>query len=204
MQSTVIKNYLISAIRNIKKQPFISLINIFGLAVGLTCCLLILSYIINERSYDKFNTNAKDIRRVTRIFYGNKIESLHLSAVAPPFGPLLQTAFPDIKKVTRVLPIKTTAFHYNDRLFNEQNSVFADENFFDFFTIPVIRGNQNSALKSPYSIMLSENMAKKYFGDADPMNKGIYLDNIFLGKIQHDFKVTGIFKSFPAKYRRIP
>lgn len=204
MQSTVIKNYLISAIRNIKKQPFISLINIFGLAVGLTCCLLILSYIINERSYDKFNTNAKDIRRVTRIFYGNKIESLHLSAVAPPFGPLLQTAFPDIKKVTRVLPIKTTAFHYNDRLFNEQNSVFADENFFDFFTIPVIRGNQNSALKSPYSIMLSENMAKKYFGDADPMNKGIYLDNIFLGKIQHDFKVTGIFKSFPANSHMHP
>ena len=87
----MIKNYLKSAVRNIKRHPFISFINIFGLTVGLTCCLLIITYIINELSYDKFNTNAKDIRRVTRIFYASKnVESLHLSAIAPPFGPLQQ------------------------------------------------------------------------------------------------------------------
>jgi len=201
----MIKNYLKSAFRNIKRHPFISFINIFGLTVGLTCCLLILSYVINERSYDKFNANAKDIRRVTRIFYaGKNVESMHLSAIAPPFGPLLQSAFPDIKKVTRVLPIRTTAFHYNDKLFNEENSVFAEENFFDFFTVPVVKGNQNNALKEPYSIMLSEAMAKKYFGDTDPINKGIFLDNVFLGKIKHDFKVTGVFKAFPANSHMHP
>ncbi len=194
-----------SAFRNIKRHPFISFINIFGLTVGLTCCLLILSYIIYERSYDKFNANAKDIRRVTRIFYASKnAESLHLSAIAAPFGPLLQHAFPDIKKMTRVLPIRTTAFRFNDKLFNEQNSVFAEENFFDFFTVPVVKGNHDIALKEPYSIMLSEAMAKKYFGDSDPINKGIFLDNIFLGKIKHDFKVTGVFKDFPANSHMHP
>lgn len=194
-----------SAFRNIKRHPFISFINIFGLTVGLTCCLLILSYIINERSYDKFNANAKDIRRVTRIFYASKnAESLHLSAIAAPFGPLLQHAFPDIKKMTRVLPIRTTAFRFNDKLFNEQNSVFAEENFFDFFTVPVVKGNHDNALKEPYSIMLSEAMAKKYFGASDPINKGIFLDNIFLGKIKHDFKVTGVFKDFPANSHMHP
>jgi len=195
----MIKNYLRSAFRNIKRRPFISFINIFGLTVGLTCCLLILSYIINERSYDKFNAHAKDIRRVTRIFYaGKNVESMHLSAIAPPFGPLLQNAFPDIKKITRVLPIRTTAFHYKDKLFNEQNSVFAEENFFDFFTVPVVTGDHNNALKEPYSIMLAEATAKKYFGDADPMGKGLLLDNVYLGKIKHEFKVTGVFKAFPA------
>jgi putative ABC transport system permease protein len=201
----MIKSYLMSAFRNIKRHPFISFINILGLTVGLTCCLLILSYIIYERSYDKFNANAKDIRRVTRIFYASKNEEvLHLSAIAPPFGPLLQSAFPDIKKITRVLPIRTTAFRFNDKMFNEQNSVFAEENFFDFFTVPVVKGNHDNALKEPYSIMLSEDMAKKYFGDSDPINKGIFLDNIFLGKIKHDFKVTGVFKDFPANSHMHP
>src|SRR5271166_4172605 len=100
----MIKNYLRSAFRNIKMHPFISFINIFGLTVGLTCCLLILTYIVNERSYDKFNKNADDIYRVTRVFYsGPGIENLHLGAIAPPFGPLLQNSFPDIKKVTRLM-----------------------------------------------------------------------------------------------------
>src|ERR1700716_4262071 len=101
----MIKNYLRSAIRNITRYPFISLINIFGLTVGLTCCLIILTYIISERSYDKFNKNADDTYRVTRTFYSAPgVESLHLGSVAPPFGPLLQNAFPDIKKITRLLP----------------------------------------------------------------------------------------------------
>src|ERR1700733_10472570 len=138
----MIKSYLRSAFRNIKRNPFISFINIFGLTVGLTCCLLIVTYVINERSYDKFNKNANDIYRVTRIFYSApNVESLHLSAVAPPFGPLLQTAFSDIKKVSRVLPNGTTALRYKEKLFNEQNAAFADENFFDFFSVPVVKGD---------------------------------------------------------------
>src|ERR1700744_4560938 len=196
----MIKNYLRSAFRTIRRHPFISFINIFGLTVGLTSCLLIVTYIINERSYDKFNTNADDIYRVTRTFYTSPgVENLHLSSVAPPFGPLLKAGFPDIKELTRMLPNGTTALKYNDRLFNEKNAFFADENFFDFFSVPVIKGDAKKALFNPYSIMLSEEAAKKYFGSEDPINKGIQLDNV-----KHDFKVTGIYKAFPANSHMHP
>ncbi|MCO5950393.1 ABC transporter permease [Mucilaginibacter flavidus] len=196
----MIRNYLRSALRNIKRHPFISFINIFGLTVGLTCCLLILAYIINERSYDKFNKNANDIYRVTRTFYtAPGVENLHLSSVAPPFGPLLQTAFSDIKKITRVLPTGTTALKYKDKLFSEKGAAFADENFFTFFNVPIVKGDSKRGLSDPYSIMLSEAMAKKYFGDEDPLNKGIKLDNN-----GHDFKVTGVYQSFPANSHMHP
>jgi putative ABC transport system permease protein len=196
----MIKNYLRSALRNMGRNPFISFINIFGLTIGLTCCLLILAYILNERSYDKFNKNADNIYRVTRIFYSAPdVESLHLSSIAPPFGPLLQTAFPDIKKMTRILPNGTTALRYKEKLFNEQNAFYADENFFDFFSIPLVKGNAHKALLGPYSIMLTENIAKKYFGDEDPINKSILLDNN-----KHAFIVTGIFKPFPSNSHMHP
>src|SRR3569833_4490107 len=130
----MIKNYLVSAFRNIKRQPFISFVNIVGLTIGLTCCLLIVMYIVNERSYDKFNKNADDIYRVTRIFYADDgAEALHTGSVAPPFGPLLQNAFPDIKEVTRLFPPGVTSLKYSDKLFNEKNAFYADENLFDFF-----------------------------------------------------------------------
>src|ERR1700761_7524181 len=148
----MIKNYLVSTFRNIKRNPFISFVNIFGLTVGLTCCLLIVAYITNERSYDKFNKNADNTYRVTRIFYSTPgVESLHLSAVAPPFGPLLQAAFPDIKKMTRTLPNGSVSLRYKEKLFSEQNAFFADENFFDFFNVPVIKGDAKKGLTDPYS-----------------------------------------------------
>ncbi|MDB5024712.1 MAG: FtsX-like permease family protein [Mucilaginibacter sp.] len=196
----MIKNYLTSAWRNIARHKFISFINIFGLTTGLTCCLLILAYIINELRYDKFNVNADRTYRVTRIFYsGPNVESLHLSSIAPPFGPLLQTAFPDIQKMTRVLPSGVTVLHYKDKLFNEKNAFFADENFFDVFSLNVLRGDRRTALNDPYNIMLTEEIAKKYFGDQDPINKTILLDNI-----KHEYKVTGIFKPFPSNSHMHP
>lgn len=190
----MIKNYLRSAFRNVKRQPFISFVNIFGLTVGLTCCLLIVAYVVNERSYDRFNKNANEIYRVTRIFYTNQhVENLHLSSVAPPFGPLLKTAFPDIKEYTRVLPNGTTTMRYGDKLFNEENMFVADERFFDFFTDKVLEGDPHQSLTNPYSVMLTPEVAHKYFGDADPINKSIILDNS-----KHACTVTGIFKPFPA------
>jgi putative ABC transport system permease protein len=196
----MIRNYFKSALRNITRQPFISFINIFGLTVGLTCCLLIGVYVINEQSYDKFNKNADDIYRVTRTFYSaDGAESLHLGSVAPPFGPLLQTAFPDIKEITRLYPTGTTALRYQDKLFNEKRAFFADEYLFDFFSVPVVKGDPHSALRDPYSVMITEAIAKKYFGDADPMDKSIMLDNN-----KHEFKVTGIFRAFPANSQLHP
>ncbi len=196
----MIRNYLRSAFRNIKKHPFISFINIFGLTVGLTCCLLILTYVINERSYDKYNKNADDVYRVTRIFYSApNVESLHLSSIAPAFGPRLLSAFPDIKEMTRTLPLGTISFHYKEKLLNEQNVLCADDHFFDFFTIPVLKGDAHKSLAEPYTVMLTPEMAKKYFGDEDPMDKEVIMDN---GK--HAFKVTGIFAPFPTNSHMHP
>src|ERR1700712_3262530 len=189
----MIKNYLRSAWRNITRHKFISFINIFGLTVGITCCLLILTYVFNELSYDKFNQNADRTYRVTRIFYtADGTESLHLGAVAPPFGPLLKTAFPDVEKMTRVLPTGTTAVRFKEKIFNEDNSFFADENFLGVFSLNVTKGDPKNALNEPYNVIMTEAMAHKYFGDADPINQTIQVDNN-----KHEFKVTGIFKPFP-------
>lgn len=196
----MLKNYLRSAWRNINRHKFISFINIFGLTMGLTCCLLIITYIINELSYDKYNVNADRTYRVTRIFYSrNGEENLHLSSIAPPFGPLLKTAFPDIEKVTRILPNGTIVFRYREKQFNEQNAFFADENFFSVFTVNVTDGDKKNALTDPYSVMLTPEIAKKYFGGENPINKTVILDNTKRG-----FRVTGIFEPLPSNAHMHP
>jgi len=188
----MLKNYCKIAFRNMARYKVISFINLFGLTVGLSCCLLILTYILHEESYDKYNSKASRIWRVTRSF-NNKdgIVSLHLGAVAPPFGPLLQNDFPDIQKVTRLLPSGTSPMRYEDKLFNEDNIFFADNNFFSFFDIPIIRGDRTNALTDPFTVVMTEEVAKKYFGDADPINKVIRLDN------RYNFRVSGIIAPVP-------
>jgi putative ABC transport system permease protein len=189
----MLKNYLRIAVRNLAKYKFISFINIFGLTVGLTCCLLILTYILHETSYDKYNRQADRIYRVTRSF-NNKdgIVSLHLGAVAPPFGPLLQNDFPDIQKTTRLLPMGNAPMRYEDKIFNEKELFCADTNFFSMFDVPVLKGNPQTALADPFSILLTPDVARKYFGDKDPMGKVIRMNN------QFNLKVTGIFQPFPS------
>jgi len=189
----MLKNYLIIAMRNLRKYRFTSFINIFGLTVGLTCCLLILAYVINELSYDKFNPQAKNIYRVTRSFNNQDgVVNLHLSSVAPPFGPLLQHEFSSVKEMTRVLPNGNTSVRYKDKMFNEPNVFIADEKMFDFFPVAVLKGNAKTSLTAPNSIMITPDIARKYFGDEDPVNKIIKVDN------QPVCKVTGVFQPFPA------
>ena len=160
--------------------------------MGLTCCLLIATYIINELSYDKYNKNAENTYRVTRTFKnGEGAVSLVLSTVSPPFGYYLPTDFPEIQKMTRLLNTGTTPLKYKEKLINEPDVYFADENLFNVFTLKVLEGNPQTALKDPFSIMMSEDVAKKYFGNEDPMNKVLKANN------QFDVKVTGIYKDFP-------
>ena len=134
----MLKNYLKIAFRNLAKYKVISFINLFGLTVGLACCLLILTYILHETSYDKYNRQADRIYRVTRSF-NNKdgIVSLHLGAVSPPFGPLLLNDFPDLQKMTRLLLNGTSPIRYEEKLFNEENIFYADNNLFSLFDIPI-------------------------------------------------------------------
>ena len=195
----MIRNYLKIAIRNLLRYRFISFINLFGLTVGLTCCLLITTYILNELSYDKYNKNADNIYRVTRSFNNSEgVVSLTLSTVAPPFGYYLPTDFPEIKKMTRLFDLGTTPMKYKEKIINEKSVFVADENLFDVFTVKVLKGNPKTALSDPFSVMLSEETAKKYFGDEDPMDKTIRANS------QFDVKVTGIYKAFPANAHMHP
>jgi len=195
----MIINYLKIAWRNLMKYKVISFINLFGLTVGLTCCLLITVYIINELSYDRYNKNGENIYRVTRSFNNAEgVVSLNLSTVSPPFGYYFPNDFPEIRKMTRLLNSGTTPFKYKDKLINEPDVYFADENLFDVFTLQVLKGNSGTALKDPFSVMLSEETAKKYFGDEDPMNKMLRANN------QFDVKVTGVYKAFPSNSHMHP
>ncbi|HEX5025025.1 MAG TPA: ABC transporter permease [Agriterribacter sp.] len=195
----MIRNYLKIAWRNLLKHRFISFINLFGLTVGLTCCLLITAYIANELSYDRYNKNAENIYRVTRTFNNQEgVVSLKLSTVSPPFGYYLPTDFPEIQKMTRLLQNGNIPARYKDKIINEKGVFFADENLFDVFSVTVLKGNPKTALKDPFSIMLDEATAKKYFDDEDPMNKVIRFDN------QFETKVTGVYKSFPANAHMHP
>jgi putative ABC transport system permease protein len=186
-------NYLKIAYRNLLRYKFISMINIAGLAIGFTCCLLIVAYIINELNYDRFNPKASQIYRVARSFHSDKgVVSLKLSSVAPPFGPLLQNDFPDIKKMTRLLGMGNVSMKYEDKIFNERGVYAADENFLEFFPAKVLKGDSRTALRDPGTIMLSDELAKKYFGDKDPVNQVVRLYN------QYNLKVTGVFEALPA------
>ncbi|MEP6614926.1 MAG: ABC transporter permease [Ginsengibacter sp.] len=176
------------------KYKFISFINLFGLTVGLTCCMLILAYIINELSFDKYNKKADNIYRITRLFKNPETgaPSLNLSTIAPPFGPLLQNDFKEIKSLTRLYDNSPAPLRYEEKTFNEPNVFYADEHLFDVFDVDVLKGSRQKALTGPFSVMLTEEVAKKYFGNEDPMNKVLKMNN------QISLKVSGIFKPFPS------
>jgi putative ABC transport system permease protein len=187
------KNYFKTAVRNLMKYKFISFINLFGLTVGLACCLLITTYILNELSYDRYNKNAKNIYRIERTFLNAETGalSLQLGAVAPPFGPLLENDFKNIQQVTRLLPISSIPVKYGENIFNENGLFFAEQNVFNVFDFEVAEGNPANALAEPFSVMLDQNIAKKYFANKDPLNKVIRLGN------QFECKVTGVYKALP-------
>ena len=130
----MIRNYCRIAVRNLLKYRFISFINLFGLTIGFSCCLLITTYILHELSYDRYNDKAANIYRVTRDF-GNQdgVVSLRLATVSPPFGYYLPADFPEIKKLTRLYDNGITPLRYGEKLINEDHLFFADEQLFDVF-----------------------------------------------------------------------
>ncbi|MEO6316104.1 MAG: ABC transporter permease [Chitinophagaceae bacterium] len=187
----MIKNYLLLAFKNFRKQKMFSLINILGLTVGITCCLMIFLFILNEVSYDKFHKNGKDIYRVMRVgnLNGVKREIPYLSA---PYSTALQNDYPDaIQSTVRVSP-DNDLISYKNIGFNEKNIFLTDSNFFQFFSFPLLKGNPATVLKEPTSIVLTESAAKKYFSNEDPIGKVLEMNK----KIQ--LKVTGIAKDVPA------
>ena len=191
--SIMLRNYLLIAFRNLRKHKTFSFINITGVAVGLACFLLIALYVRDELSYDRYNTNADRIYRVTRTFLSSDgTPSLKLAQAAPPFGPLIKQDFPEAEQVVRTID-NSGLIRYGEHSFNEKDMFFAEANLFKVFDFHLLSGNPDQALVNPFSIMFSRPMAEKYFGTENPVGKTVRLNN------QFDLTVTGIFEPLPAQ-----
>lgn len=187
----MLKNYLLLAIKNCRKQKMFSLINVLGLTVGIVCCLMIFLFIMHEFSYDRFHKNGENIYRVMRQSHING-ETRDIAYLAPPYAKGLLNNYPDaIEKAIKIFP-DNDLVTYNNTSFDEKKIFLADSTFFQFFSFPLLKGNPATVLADPNSIVMTESTAKKYFGNDDPMGKVVSFNK----KMQ--MKVTGIAKDVPA------
>ena len=165
----MIKNYFKTALRNLSKKKLYSAINIFGLTVGLAACLLIGVYINHELSYDKFNVNANRIVRST-MEYGQAGTINTTATNGTKVGPQFKRTFPSIEEYVRTF-ISHNVVKNNDKIFDEPRILYADQPFFKVFSFHLIQGDAATALDAPDKIVITQSMAKKYFGNEDAMNK---------------------------------
>lgn len=188
----MLKNYIKVGFRNLRKHKAFSFINVLGLAVGLTCCMLIGLYINEEKSYDTFHENAENTYRFTREFISQDgSTSLHLSRLAPPFAPLLREEYRnEIDKIGRFAVFGGTV-RYEDKLFSEPNFGFADSEIVEILTFTAIEGDLRDALTQPGSVVISDEMAERYFGNEDPIGKSLRYSN------QVDLLVRGVYERMP-------
>ena len=166
----MIKNYIKIALRNLFKYKIYSFINIIGLSVGISACILILLFVNDELSFDKYNANYD---RIFRVHTQGSLSGRDINiAVSPaPLGETLVKEFPQVLAYTRLMPSRDMLIRYKNNVFVETNFFWADSGTFTVFTIPFIKGNPGKALSEPHTIVLTETLAKKYFGDEDPMDK---------------------------------
>lgn len=183
------KNFLKVALRNINREKFYSLINIIGLSVGLASCLLIGLYVFDEFSYDRFHEKNERIARLTMEFsQGDDVNRWSVTGTKP--GPVFQRSFPFVQGYVRMF-LGSRVVGYKDRIFEENKFLYADSSIFNIFTFPLIAGDPGTALNSPDNIVLTQSMARKYFGDEVPLGKFMRLDG------ENDLMVTGIAKDTP-------
>jgi putative ABC transport system permease protein len=177
------------AIRNLLRQKGYSFINVFGLSFGLTCCLLITLYIRHEFSYDAFHKQGDRIYRLVEDVTVSDNTTLRASATGAA-GPALLRDFPEIKQMVRFAGATMLVSH-GDKRFQEEKIFFSDATVFDVFTFSLLKGDPLTALSAPSSIVLSEETAARYFGEADPMGQTLIIDN------EIPFTVTGVVQNIP-------
>jgi putative ABC transport system permease protein len=188
----MIKNYLKTALRNLRKNKGFTLINVFGLALGLATCLLIVFYVSDELSYDRYNVNADRIYRVnTDIKFGGTEGSYAVSAAVA--AGALKTDFPEIEAVTRFRNRGGNMVRKGNQNIQEDRMIYADSTLFKVFTLPMINGDPATALTTPHSVVITEKTARKYFDQTDAVGKTlIFNDSI-------PYKVTGVIRDIPAQ-----
>ena len=187
------KNYLKVAFRNLYRNKFFSIINIAGLAVGMASAILILLWIQNELSYDRFHSKGDRIYQAwNRSTFDGKLQCW--STTPKILGPTLKKDYPEVEEITRVNWGNNFLFSIGDRRMNASGTM-VDPGFLTIFDFPLVKGNSNTALNNVYSIVLTEKLAHKLFGKEDAMGKVIKIDN------SDNFTVTGVLKDFPNNTR---
>ncbi len=187
---SLLKNYFTSLFRNIAKDKFYSLLNLFGLGIGLASAIFIFLYIQDELSFDKYNENYERIYRLESDFFiSGKQDLLALTQI--PLAPTLKDEYPEVEEMTRLLGQPSLYFKKGEDVFKEDSMAFADSTVFNVFSFEFINGDIRTALVEPLTIVLSKSLALKYFGNTDIINKSIKsLDG-------SDYRITGVFKDFP-------
>ncbi|MDE3182367.1 MAG: ABC transporter permease [Bacteroidota bacterium] len=195
----MLKSYFKIAWRNLMKNKVFSFINIFGLCAGLVCCMLISLYILNEMSYDKYQKNADDIYQVgtTFIMQGQENKTPNTPA---PLVAAMQQEFPEVEQTTRLMGMfaeDKTLLQYHEKngdtkSFYETKGYLADSTFFRMFTYHFVEGNPETALNEPRTVVISEDIAHKIFGNEPALNKIIHISSSTNG--DNDFLITGVFR----------
>lgn len=191
----MIKNYLRTAWRNLFKNKFSSAINIGGLATGMACSLLIFLFVKDELSYDQYHKNADRVYRVVKDFINDDGSRIPDATSPPALAPAMQREIPEVEGVTRVRSDwgGTWLVEYGDKKISETKYWRVDSNFFDIFTYTFIKGDPKTALSDVASVVITESIAKKYFGDEDPIGK-IMKISCCGGSL----KVTAVINDVPA------
>lgn len=189
----MLKNYINVAFRNILKHKFFSAINILGMTIGVAACLLIILYVTDELSYDHFHTNAD---RIYQVGLHGKLagQDIRTANTCPPMAAAMVAEIPEVESATRVTPyFGRPAVKYEEKVLTEEKVFYADSNFFEFFSYILKEGGVKTVLKEPNTVVLTEDIAKKYFGSESAIGK-----LMVIGNDNKTFKVTGIAANPPS------
>jgi putative ABC transport system permease protein len=188
----MIKNFIKTAFRSLLKNKGFTAINILGLALGLATCLLIVFYVIDELSYDRYNTKADRIYRVNMdMKYGGNIASYAITP--PPLAATLSGNFPEIEKTARLIHDQGVRIKKGNEYIQEEKVVYADSEIFGVFTLPMIAGDPKTALTEPYTAVITESTAKRYFNTTDALGKTLTLSS------NANYKITGVIHDIPSQ-----
>ncbi len=185
-------NLIKHSLRSFKRQRAYIIINILGLSIGIACSLLIALFVINEASYDRYNIK-KD--RIFRMILNGKIGGQEVTAAtsAAPTGPTLLKEFPEIEDFLRMTGKGPTIVEYNNQTFTEEHMIEADSSFFNFFSIPVLKGDPKNLLNAPRKVVLSESTAKRIFGNENPIDK-----TLKIGSDTIRYTISGVMADIPV------
>lgn len=192
--NTMFSNFFKSTLRLFKKNLAFSLINVVGLAIGIACSILIMTYVWHELSYDKFNQKAERTYRLAqRALLGNT--QINQTWTSAPMPAALYNEYPEVEYVARITEIGRRTVKYNDVIFIEDRMMVADSSIFDVFTFPFVTGEAKHALNQPNKVVITQSTAKKYFGDENPIGKSLLLKNNRSEKV---LEVTGVIQDVPV------